>query len=353
MSLVWEKITRAIEKRWYSHPGLLYLLFPLELLYACAAKIRKAKQKAFSQDVHFAMPIVVVGNISVGGTGKTPTIVTIVQHLQSQGKKVGVVSRGYGRRNTECLLVADNSAPEDVGDEPYLIFRRTQCAVAVAENRLDALTLLQGQGCDVVLADDGMQHYRMPRDIEVLLLDGTRGFGNGHLLPLGPLRESIDRCDSVDFVLVNGESQHVSFAFLSENIREKIIHIEVKPTGVAPLTSGELQALESLDRNREWFAVVGIGNPQRFFTTLDQLQLKYEPKVFNDHHWFCEQDFEDKVSRPVIMTEKDAVKCQSFAKSDWYQLAVSMQIPLQWLNALDSRIDYIIAERKNVLVNRG
>ncbi|VUD68816.1 Tetraacyldisaccharide 4'-kinase [Thalassocella blandensis] len=363
MAALGEKLASAVERRWYSKPGWLYCLYPLEVLFSFVARRRKQQYINAQSRARPSIPVVVIGNVTVGGTGKTPTIIAITLYLQSLGKKVGVVSRGYGRKSKVALVVDENTTLDQAGDEPFLIYSRTHCFVAVAEDRLDAIALLEASGCDVILADDGMQHYRMHRDFEVLLVDGARGFGNGHQLPVGPLRELPDRCASVDWVLINGKSQHHSIErWLLKPYQQRdddsssgvnVESIGLSPVSLTNLASGDLVSLDFLRSLRNVVAVAGIGNPQRFFATLKNLGVAFSARIFADHHWFQATDFDGLQGAPVIMTEKDAVKCQKFAKDNWFQLNVEMVISVEWLKAFNHAIDRCIDEKSRVNGSRS
>lgn len=363
MASIRERLARAIEYRWYTSPGWLYLFYPLELLFSFFSKRRKQQQINARSDLPVSVPVVVIGNLTVGGTGKTPTIIAITKFLQSRGKKVGVVSRGYGRSGNGSMLVDSTVTPEQVGDEPFLIYSRTGCTVAVADDRVEGVRMLEDQGCDMILSDDGLQHYRMPRDIEIVLVDGSRGFGNGHLLPLGPLRESVERCTNVDWVLINGEARHYSLdkseiltggpASAEGRRMTGVQNIQLQPVDITSIATGKTLPIEALKdlqgglpggvegESRELSAVAAIGNPQRFFSTLKTMGLEFKEHIWPDHHAFVASDFDAFDDQAVIMTEKDAVKCTAFAKPNWYQLNVQMQLDDVWLDAFWERLGQI------------
>lgn len=267
--------------------------------------------------------IIVVGNITVGGSGKTPLVIRLCQLLQQAGFRPGVISRGYGRKETKLRLVSPASDPGLVGDEPLLITQRTGVPVLVAVDRCEAARKLIKKEINVIISDDGLQHYRLPRHLEICVVDGSRGFGNGMLLPAGPLREPLSRLADFDHVVVNGESTLLPEA------------LETTPMNLAP---GLLRSMES---GQTWRlaqfagckanAVAGIGNPDRFFDLLRSARLNVQEHRFPDHHIFERADFEAMDSSlPILMTEKDAVKCKSFELKNAWALAVDAVLPSAW-----------------------
>lgn len=267
------------------------------------------------------MPVVVVGNITVGGTGKTPLIIALVHLLQGSGFVPGVVSRGYGVRLSQSRLLMSDAQASDVGDEPVLIASVTGCAVAVGPDRRRSTELLIAAGCNIVLSDDGLQHYRLHRDREIAVVDGARGLGNGWRLPVGPLRESPERLRRCDWVVVNGGDAWQPLPVCTPLIRPLL-----RPVAWRNVRSGQIFQLDAITLQNA-VAVAGIGHPQRFFDTLQELQLKPERHVFPDHHGFSAEDFQFVDGRPLIMTEKDAVKCQQFAQDNWWALQIELSLP--------------------------
>ncbi len=329
------RLQAYIEKRWYGKPGILLALSPLEWVFSRVANKRKTIQKraAYACDV----PLVVVGNISVGGTGKTPTIIALIKYLQRRGMKPGVVSRGYGRTSEATVVVTEQSECDDVGDEPLLIYLATNTPVAVAADRKQSIDLLVSQGCNLILADDGLQHYAMARDKEIVVVDGERMFGNGHLLPVGPLREHPTRLNEADWVLVNFPEQKEKSIDL--DVSSPVYPISIKVTGLTRIATGEKYPLEHLARFENIVAIVGLGNPNKFFHSLDTLGVRYERKVFPDHHRYSADDFASMKDKTILMTEKDAVKCKKYVGGDAYCLNVEMQIPMVFLDDLYNTIN--------------
>ena len=300
---------------WYAGHPLLKLLSPLECLYRCVVERKRARFVAGEGDIYRApVPLIVVGNITVGGTGKTPLILWLIEHCQRHGLKVGVVSRGYGAKppHLPWRVQAEHSAAV-AGDEPLLIVQRTGVPLMIDPDRSRAVkALLDSEPLDLILSDDGLQHYRLARDLELVLIDNARGLGNGRCLPAGPLREPAERLSSVDGVLYNGAANDPpgGFAF------------QLKPTALINLVSGERQALDYFAPEQALHAVAGIGNPQRFFTTLEALHWRPIAHAFADHAPYSAEVLNFKPSLPLVMTEKDAVKCRDFASPDWWYLAV-------------------------------
>jgi len=272
---------------------------------------------------------VVVGNISVGGTGKTPVIIALIQALQKQGYRPGVVARGYGAKFDGVRAVAEFPSPKSVGDEPLLIHQITHCPVVVGANRCNAATyLLDKFGVDVVLSDDGLQHYRLARQVELAVIDGSRGLGNGWRIPVGPLRESEQRLSSVDAVLINGRPLCPVPAGEPFTI-EPSCWRNVKTGAVANLESFSLAGA---------VAVAGIGNPTRFFDMLMGLGFNGITQSFADHYFYTAEDFEPYGQQRILMTAKDAVKCSAFAKADWWALDVKAALPKPVMDTVIAKV---------------
>lgn len=330
-----------IEKIWYqNHPLRLLLwpvLWPLSRLFALLSGRRKQAYLHGEKASYKApIPVIVVGNITVGGSGKTPTVIWLVELLKRQGYKPGVVSRGYGAKAPSYPLVLEPETPtEHCGDEPKLIYRRTQVPVSVSPVRADAVKALLEQNVDVIVTDDGLQHYALQRDIEIVVVDGQRRFGNESLLPLGPLREEIARLKSVDFVINNGGQAEGNE-----------IALNLAPDLAINLYSGERKQVEQLDN---LVAFAGISDPPRFFSTLTQLGASLQvTKSFADHKDFDPAELHELARRGdnVIMTEKDAVKCMQYAEKNWWYLPVSAVIS-------ESHEQQIVTRIKEVMEGYG
>jgi tetraacyldisaccharide 4'-kinase len=300
---------------WYNGHPALALLRPLESLYRRVVEGKRARFLAGQGDIYRApVPVVVVGNITVGGTGKTPLILWMIEHCQRRGLRVGVVSRGYGARppSLPWRVSAEHSA-EQAGDEPLLIVQRSAVPLVIDPDRGRAVrALLDTEPLDLILSDDGMQHYRLARDLELVLIDAARGLGNRRCLPAGPLREPEQRLRSVDALLYNG----------AEADRDDGYGFLLKPTALVNLRSGQRQPLDFFPAGQALHAVAGIGNPQRFFNTLEGLHWRPVTHAFSDHAVFSARALSFSPALPVVMTEKDAVKCRAFAADDWWYLAV-------------------------------
>jgi tetraacyldisaccharide 4'-kinase len=282
----------------------------LGFLFSDAVRFRKFLYHLGVLKKHtLPVPVIVVGNITVGGTGKTPLIVWLAGFLKDSGFKPGIISRGYGGQAESWpqWVTADSDA-KNVGDEALLIAKQAGCPMAVGPLRVDAANfLLQQADCNVILSDDGLQHYALNRDVEIAVIDGERRFGNGYCLPAGPLREPIERLQSVDFIIVNGEK--------SEN-NEFSMRL-IGDTAVN-LVTGEQKSLQEFN-DVDCHALAGIGNPERFFKLLASAGLTCITHSFPDHYQFQCHDIEFADNKSVLMTEKDAVKCMAFAgKQHWY-----------------------------------
>lgn len=315
--------SQALEAAWYRGSWWLWLLRPLELLFRLLAAVRRLCYKAGILKIYRAtVPVVVVGNITVGGTGKTPVVIALVEALLARGIQPGVVSRGYGADAGDFprAVHADSSAAE-CGDEPLLIHRRTGAPCVVGPDRSAAVReLLRHHPVDLVISDDGLQHYALGRELEVALLDGQRGVGNGFCLPAGPLREPGSRLDSVDFVLYRNGAEAESA-------------VSYEPQAWVNLASGEQRALESF-AGLSVDAVAGIGQPAQFFATVRALGAEPQERVFPDHHRFTVADFAGLGPGPILMTEKDAVKCRFLAGEDSWFLRISANLPSRLVDAV-------------------
>ena len=296
------------------------LLRSLSWLYAGATHMRsKAYTARWITSHRVGKPVVVVGNLTVGGTGKTPLVAWLAQRLSQLGWRVGIVSRGYGRSFDEPQLVQPDSSWRAVGDEPLLLRRRTQCLTIVGRDRVAAAKALVAHGVDLIIADDGLQHLRLARDCEIVVVDGSRGFGNGRLLPAGPLREPASRLLSADFTVVNGRAEHTSLTRAPPLLPAEIMIMTTVATVARSVDGrGDDRPLETF-RGLRVHAVAGIGNPARFFRALQSHGIEAVEHPFADHYPFAAPDLEFGDALPVLMTEKDAVKCREFANPRlWY-----------------------------------
>lgn len=312
-----------VERIWYgaeTAPWWLRALVPIYRLVRALAG--GAYAIGLRQPQRLAVPVIVVGNLSVGGTGKTPLVIALVEALRERGFHPGVVSRGYGGTARRPGLLDDRPDPAVVGDEPALIRRRTRVPVAVGRSRPLAARLLLGRGVDVVIADDGLQNPSLERDVEICVIDGERRFGNGRLLPAGPLREPLSRLQTIDFVVCNGGQ-----ARAGENAMHLVGDIAVALAEVAsrPLASFAGQRVH---------AVAGIGHPQRFFASLRAHGIEVIEHALPDHHAIRPADLAFGDALPVLMTEKDAVKCVSWAESCHWCVPVRAELPEAFLDGV-------------------
>lgn len=303
-----------IERIWSGQSPLWLLLLPLSLLYGLVSGLIRLSYRLGLRTVWRApVPVVVVGNLTAGGNGKTPVVVWLVEQLQQRGVRVGVVSRGYGGKAAQYpLLLTTHTSTAEAGDEPVLIFQRTGAPVAVSPVRADAVkALLAEHPLQLIITDDGLQHYALARDKEIVVIDGVRRFGNGWWLPAGPMRERAGRLRSVDAVITNGGEAHQSE-----------IAMTLKPGLAINLLTGEKRPVDSLP---QVVAMAGIGHPPRFFATLEQAGVQPVKTIsLADHQALNEAQVASFINegQTLMMTEKDAVKCRAFAHPDWWYLPV-------------------------------
>jgi tetraacyldisaccharide 4'-kinase len=330
---------------WYGDRPPGALLRALAGVYASVAAARR--ERARPDPALVGRPIVVVGNITVGGTGKTPLVIRLCELLAARGHRAAVISRGYGRERRDPLRVGADTPARDGGDEPVLIARRTGVPVFVDPNREAAAQRAFDDGADVVVADDGLQRKTLPRAVEICVVDGARGLGNGLLLPAGPLREPPERLQNTEFVVVNGDPAPE----LGRQLQDAPV-MRLDPAGFRSLDGQRRLAVEEMRehcRERSVTALAGIGHPERFFATLDALRVPAaHRRPFDDHHAFEPGDFES-MEGVLLMTEKDAVKCRDLQEQgcpgldDAWLLQVDAVLPERWENDLIERIERAIA----------
>ena len=298
-----------IEALWYGRHPLALLLAPLSWLYLAALACRRFMYAAGILPVtRLPVPVIVVGNLTAGGTGKTPLVIWLARYLQSLAYMPGIVSRGYGgAAQSRVQRVGPDSDPALVGDEPLLLAQRTGCPVAVAADRVKAAqALLRQTQCDILLSDDALQHTSLARDVEIVVVDGVRRFGNGRCLPAGPLREPATRLDTVDLVVAGGSAAANEFL------------MEYTALPVKSLDGRREMQLAGFGKQTV-HAVAAIGNPGRFFSMLRRSGIDMKEHAFPDHHAFRRSDLEFDGAGAVLMTEKDAVKCRRFGlENAWY-----------------------------------
>ena len=317
-----------LDNLWYGNHPASIIIAPLGWIYSFLIRLRRIGYRIGLIPTRRAdVPVIIAGNITVGGTGKTPLVIWLAQYLKQQGYHPGIVSRGYGGAAVHWpQQVRPDSDPYMVGDEPVIIARRTGCPVAASPDRYSAVEgLLQHSQCDILICDDGLQHLSLARDIEIAVVDGIRRFGNGRCLPAGPLREPVSRLQSVDMVVTNGTPDRGEYAM---EIVPGSLHA-VTGTNVLPLSAFAGQTVH---------AIAGIGYPARFFDLLRTCNMRLIEHPFPDHYAFTAADiiFDDDL--PVIMTEKDAIKCTAFATTS------------HWYLTIDAGMDEIFQHRFNKLL---
>ncbi len=303
---------------WYGRSVASRMLAPVSWLYCLVAVLRRlAYESGLAAPSRLPVPVIVVGNITVGGSGKTPLVIWISRFLRQAGFTPGIVTRGYGGRARHWpQQVRADSDPRAVGDEPVLLARRSGCPVAAAPARVDAARgLLAHSRCDIIVADDGLQHYALGRDIEIAVIDGQRRLGSGRCLPAGPLREPAGRLRYVDLVVASGTSRRGEFAMAYLPGAPRSLRDETRQRSFEAFTGDPVHA------------VAGIGNPGRFFSQLRRLGLTVVEHPFPDHHAYAPEDLDFGDSRPVLMTEKDAVKCTSFALEHHWYIPIEADLP--------------------------
>jgi tetraacyldisaccharide 4'-kinase len=303
-------------RHWASRGAIAWLLWPASLVFGLIVFFRRLFFRfRLLKSQSAGIPVIVVGNLSAGGSGKTPLVLRIAEVLREHGWKPGIVSRGYGGRADGPREATIASDPAEVGDEPMLLARRSGCPVWVAPDRVQACQALREQHpeCDVIIADDGLQHYALRRDVEICVLD-ERSMGNGFLQPAGPLREPRSRLRSVDAVVIRGQSAAQGYAMTLEG--DKLVRFT---------DARDVRAAKSFAGQRV-HAVAGIGDPKRFFLQLARFGLKIVPHPFRDHHAFSAADLDFGDADPVVMTEKDAVKCKRIAQAHFWVFPVSASL---------------------------
>jgi len=324
---------RALEQAWYNpkspwqYRWLKYALLPLMPLFCFLARFRRWKQEC-RRPRQYVVPVIVVGNITVGGTGKTPLVIHIAELLKESGYKPGIISRGYGGESEEWpQKVTAASHPRLVGDEPVLMATRTKVPVVVgADRNTDMQCLLNTYDCDVIISDDGLQHYKMPRTVEIVVIDGQRRLGNGLCLPGGPLRESAKRLNTCDFVVTNGDNPK-NGEYAMHVVGHRLISLNHHGNKVLTDFVGKTV-----------HAVTGIGNPERFFTHLEQAGLSIIRHCFVDHHAFQKQQLMFDDDYPVIITEKDAVKCKGFSVDNCWYLPIEADLSAEFDQAILAKL---------------
>lgn len=317
-----------LQKQWLHYTLWHIVLLPLSWLFAALTALRRVLYRfGLLKSYRLRVPVIVVGNINVGGTGKTPFVVWLVEELKREGYTPGIISRGYGGSFTQIAEVFAHSSPAEVGDEPVLIARRTGCPMVVSADRVGAgRALLEAHPeCDIVVSDDGLQHYRLQRDVEIALVNADLQFGNQLLLPAGPLREKQSRLLKVDAIVNSGSAElnHLNFI---DKLPVPLFNMRLQGAVFVSLQDTKQTNPASYFSHKELVAIAGIGNPERFFEQLLGLGLQFERQVFKDHHAYTLQDLTPFSDKTLVMTEKDAVKCQVFKEVDAWYLPVSAEL---------------------------
>jgi tetraacyldisaccharide 4'-kinase len=331
------RLEKILNETWYGErkPGVV--LSVLEKAYRALSALHRRFGESRSATELENKYIIVVGNLTAGGAGKTPLVIRLCELAVSCGLKPGVISRGYGRKSSGALMISEDMDPRDTGDEPYLISKRCGVPVAVDAQRERAAAALFESGVNLVISDDGLQRAQLPRTLEICVVDQQRGFGNGRLLPAGPLREAVTRLEDVDFVV-----EHLSAGGRPSLLEGN--HMTLKQGQLVKLHGGETMALEDLQGKPGVHAVAGIANPPRFFGMLEQIGIVAEHHPFPDHHRYQINDFASiQAGDTIIMTEKDAVKCRSLPLFDAWYLPVEAILSEKLEEALIRELEKIAA----------
>ena len=326
-----EQNSSFVVDSWYKKSFWLYLLYPFSLIVSyITAKRRRKYLKGASETHKSEVPVIVVGNLTIGGTGKTPLVKYIASELLSLGYKPGLVSRGYGGKFKETLLVSDQTPVKQTGDEAQIL-ATLNLPFYIDKSRVRAVkAITDNHDCDIIISDDGLQHYKMNRDIEIVVIDGKRRFGNNLTFPAGPLRESKARLNSVDFIVNN-----------SGPTDEGEYLMNVSPSRFVHLKSGKSYPIEDWPMHKQVHAVAGLGNPGRFFDLLARLGFDIIRHPFQDHHKFHEQDIHYLDHLPIVMTEKDASKCKEVDNNKIWYLTIEADVSDKFINELDTKIKSI------------
>ncbi|SNR66199.1 lipid-A-disaccharide kinase [Methylobacillus rhizosphaerae] len=329
---------RWMEHQWYHRTAWQIILRPFAWIFWLLMIVRRlAYRVGLLKSRRLPVPVIIVGNIHVGGTGKTPFVIWLVQQLRQNGWYPGVVSRGYGGSALHTQQVKQDSTPEVVGDEPVLLVQRTNVPLYIGRKRSRAARYLLRDypECNLIISDDGLQHYALKRDIEIAIVDGERMLGNGQLLPAGPLRETSARLKEVDAVVFNG-GPPAADSYLMHLVPDTLRQVSY------PESKMDISALVG----KRVHAVAGIGNPQRFFGQLESMGLIVEAHAFPDHHIYSEADFQFAKDEIVLMTEKDAVKCTGFARDQWWFMPITAEIDRALAEKILTRLTRLI-EKEN------
>lgn len=327
-----------LQAQWAAFTFWHVLLLPLSWLFGLIVYLRKSLYRlGWVKSYHLNVPVIIVGNINVGGSGKTPLVIWLAEQLRLAGYQPGIISRGYGGSARQVMEVKPDSSAVLAGDESILIATRTGCPVFISADRVAAgQQLLQAYpACNVIISDDGLQHYRLRRDVEIAVYDGVKGFGNGALLPAGPLRESRARLKSVDAVVCNGAEIKESFTFL------KPLIMRLKASDFYNLLNNQQKITPADLAQQKILAIAGIGHPQRFFEQLRNLGLRFESRAYADHYHYQAEDFAQLQADVLLMTEKDAVKCRAFAQPNFWVLPVTAEVDRRLITLVNNKLNNI------------
>jgi tetraacyldisaccharide 4'-kinase len=304
----------------------------LSAVFLLISFVRKALYRFnFLKSFKLKVPVIVVGNITSGGTGKTPLIIYLANELKKNGYHPGIISRGYGSKSAGVIEVSQKSDVAEAGDEPMLIKKHTHLPVFVSKDRVSAAMALvkKHKKIDVILSDDGIQHYRLKRDLEVLVIDGARKFGNGFLLPAGPLREFSSKLKTVDAIVCN-HKKVIDGSYLMKYKGHFLINLK----------TNKKMHLNNL-RLKNIHAIAGIGNPDSFFDYLKTFSIVFNSSTFQDHYGFSKKDFRSMNDKNIIMTEKDAVKCQNFSRNNFWYLPVAAEVDSKFIDVILKKLRYL------------
>jgi tetraacyldisaccharide 4'-kinase len=326
--------TQSVERQWYGRPHWLWTLWPLMPLFKGISYLRRGWQQKRAYKA--PLPVIIVGNITVGGTGKTPIILALSQHFMDLGWSPIIISRGYGSKNHHPRQVDPQGNALDFGDEPLMLASQLHCPVVVGRDRVAAVKwALQHLKGNLILCDDGLQHYRLTRDLELVVMDAQRRLGNGWCLPLGPLREGPKRLQQVDAVFINGP------LFKADWLpTEKTYAFDLQPLYWQNIVSKKRIPLTDLDLNNA-HAIAGIGHPQRFLNTLTGLGFSGPLKIFHDHHAYTPDDLAEFKSQTLLMTEKDAIKIAPFADDNAWFLKVEANLPNALIEPWSKKLNFV------------
>jgi len=356
-----------VQRLWYQKKWGIWWLWPLQWVYGYLVQIRKASYKRSLergakgkfQSWKAPVPVIVLGNVTLGGTGKTPLTLALADILKKQGYRPAIISRGYGGKSDHYPVnVSQDTSPNEAGDEPVMLFARSDCPVVVSPFRVDAAQyVLSHFNCNILLCDDGLQHYALQRDLEICVIDTKRGVGNGHMLPVGPLRENLQRLSEVDFVIENLDNTAIPSAskdqekisavkewrnYLAPSQWPEVGTMVFEVEKVMPVSSSSKEKVTSVQldffKGKQVHGVAGIGNPERFFDMLEKHGIEVCRHFFSDHHNYSTHSFNFNDGLPILMTEKDVVKCRSFnLKNAWF-VSIEARLNEDFINNFLHRI---------------